>query len=77
VSCGHSGLQQIKRARYVDIDESPRMETYDVRLMKGAGMDDCFDATISKDALHDCCIGHRTDDVRVGSAGATSRPITT
>ena len=43
------------------------MDTHDVRLMKGAGMDDCFDVMISEDALHDCYVGHRTDDVRGGS----------
>jgi hypothetical protein len=49
--------------------------------MKGAGMDDRFDAIISKDALRNYYIGHRTDDVRVGSGGdveadhdMTSRP---
>jgi hypothetical protein len=49
--------------------------------MKGARMDDCFDAIVSEHALHDCHFGHRTDGVRIGSGGyveanhdMTSRP---
>src|SRR6476620_1369329 len=60
---GDRRLQQIERARDIDVDKGLRLEARDIRLVQRAGMDHRLDRMIGKDPLDDSAVRDRSDDI--------------
>ena len=59
---GDRRLQQIERARDIDVDKGLRRKARDIGLVQRAGMDHRLDRMIGKDSLDDSAIRDRSDD---------------
>ncbi len=60
-------LQQVQRARDIDIDKSLRRVSDDIGLVQRARMDDRLDTSIRKNLHHQQAVGDRSDDVSMSA----------